>query len=61
MFPQKAINSKDKREQIRQARAQVAQQQQQQAMMLEAAKAAPGLAKGAEPNSPMEAIGEAIG
>jgi len=58
-FPQKLINSKDVRAEIQLGRQQALQQQQQQQAMLEAAKVAPGLAKGAEPNSPMEAIGGA--
>lgn len=60
-FPQAAINSKDRRREIREERAALAEQQRQEQLMLEAAKAVPGLAKGAEPNSPMEAIGAAIG
>jgi hypothetical protein len=59
-FPQRLINSKDVRLQIQEQRQQAIQQQQQQQAALEMAKVAPGLAKGAEPNSPMEAIGDAI-
>ncbi|KKL90147.1 hypothetical protein LCGC14_1907640 [marine sediment metagenome] len=59
-FPQEAINSREERRVIREERAALAEQQRQQELMLEAAKVAPGLAKGAEPNSPMEAIGAAV-
>ena len=59
-YPQKLINSKDTRRQIREDRAAAIEQQRQQEMALEAAKVAPGLGKAAEEGSPLEAIGAAV-
>lgn len=60
-FPQAAMNSRAEADAIKEAREAAAEQARQQELMLEAAKVAPGLAKGAEENSPMEAIGAAVG
>jgi hypothetical protein len=60
-FPQAALNSKDQRKAIRDARAAEQARLQAQQLALEAAKVAPGLAKGAEPNSIQEGIREAVG
>ncbi|MCK5017530.1 MAG: head-tail connector protein [Candidatus Peribacteraceae bacterium] len=59
-FPQKAINSKDRRQEIRDKR-ELAQQQAQAQQQLQAmAEQVPNLSKTPEPGSPAEAIGEAI-
>ena len=59
-MPQKLIRSPDDVAQIRQAQAQAQQQAQQQQMLLEGAKTLPALAKGPEPGSPMDALGQAL-
>ncbi len=55
-FPQKAINSREVRRQIREQRAADAARLEQQQLALEAAKVAPGLGKAVEENSPLAAI-----
>ena len=60
-YPQAAMNSKTERQAIRDARAELAEQTRQQQLLWEAAKVAQGLAKGADPNSLQEKIGEAVG
>jgi hypothetical protein len=59
-YPQRAINSKERRKEIRTERAEALELEKQQQFMLEAAKAAPGLAKAPEPGSPGETIAEAV-
>jgi hypothetical protein len=58
---QRYIRGKADREARRQARQEALARQEQQAQALEMAKVAPGLGKAVEPNSPAEAIGEAMG
>ncbi len=55
-FPQKAINSREVRKQMRDQRAADAAAAQAQQFALEAAKVAPGLGKATEEGSPLEAI-----
>ncbi len=50
-FPQGAINSRQKREEIRQARAEKESRERQELLAIEAAKAAPGISKNIEPDS----------
>lgn len=59
-FPQRLINSKDVRLQIREDRAAAIAQQQQQEALLEAAKTVP-LDKTPEPGSVMDTVGAALG
>jgi len=59
-YPVLAMNSRDRRQEIRDERAAERARLEQQQMALEAAKVAPGLAKGAEPNSIQEKIVEAV-
>jgi hypothetical protein len=58
-FPQKLINSKDVRAQIREDRAAAAAEQRQQEMLLEAAKAVP-VNESPEEGSIMETVGAAL-
>lgn len=60
-FPQGAINSKEERKTIRDARAADQARREQQQLALEAAKVAPGLTKAPEEGSPLAAVGEAVG
>lgn len=60
-FPQKAINSRAVRKQIRDQRAAEAAELQAQQLALEAAKVAPALSKAPEEGSPAAVIGEAAG
>ncbi len=60
-YPQAAINSRDRRQEIRDERAAEQQRREQQQLLLEAAKVAPNLAKAPEEGSPAEAIGAALG
>ncbi len=59
-FPQVAINSRDRRREIREERAAELARREQQQMLLEAAKVAPGLTKAPETGSPAEAIGAVV-
>ena len=59
-FPQIAINGKDKRLAIQQARQATIEEEKQRQAMLDVAGVAPGLGKAPEPGSAGEAIGEAI-
>ena len=59
-FPQKAINSRDRRREIREKRAADAAALQAQQLGLEAAKVAPGLTKAPEEGSIAEAIGAGV-
>jgi hypothetical protein len=61
MLNQKFINSKEERAAIREARQAAIEQERQAQMALEAAKAVPGLGKAVEENSPLQAVGDAIG
>ena len=59
-FPQAAVNSRDRRREIREERAALAEQQRQQEMLLEGGKVYPGLTKAPEEGSAAEAIGAAL-
>ncbi len=59
-FPQRAINSRDKRKEIRLARQQLAAQQQAQQLMIEGAKAAPGISGPVDENSILANVAEAV-
>ncbi len=60
-FPQKAVNSKAERQEIREKRAADAAALQAQQFALETAKVAPNLSKAPEEGSPAAAISEATG
>ncbi len=60
-YPQIAMNSRDKRKAIRDARAAERERIEQQQLALEAAKVAPGLSKNIEPDSALAKVSEAIG
>ncbi len=57
-FPQKAINSRDRRREIREQRAAEQAQREAAAMALEVAKVAPGLGKKIEPDSALAQLAE---
>lgn len=59
-FPQKAINSRDRRREIREQRAADAAALEAKQMAIEAAKVAPGLAKAPEAGSIQETIGAGV-
>ena len=60
-YPQTAMNSRDERQVIRDARAAKRQRLEQQQLALEAAKVASGLTKNVEPDSVLAKAGEAVG
>ncbi len=59
-LPQRIINSREVRKQIRDARAAALEQQRQQEMLIEGAKVAPGLGKSVEPDSILSQVAEAV-
>ncbi len=59
-LPQRIINSREVRKQIRDVRAAALEQQRQQEMLLEAGKVAPGLGKSVEPDSILSQVAEAV-
>ncbi len=58
---QSLLNSRDEIIQIQEDRAAAIEQERQALLAIEAAKVAPGLGKSVEENSPLEAIGAAVG
>lgn len=60
-MPQHLMHSDTEVEEIQQARLEEQQRREAAEMALEVAKVTPGLGKGVEPNSPAEAIAEAVG
>ncbi len=60
-YPQSAMNSREERQAIRDARVAERARIEQQQLALEAAKVAPGLGKTIEPDSVLANVGEAVG
>ena len=59
-FPQAAINSRDRRKEIREERAADLARREQQQLLLEGAKALPGLSKSVEPDSVISTVAGGI-
>ena len=59
-YPESAMNSREERQAIRDARAAERERLEQQQLLLEGAKVVPDLSKAPEAGSPAEAIGEAV-
>ena len=59
-YPHIAMNSREERQAIRDARAADQERREQQQLALEAAKVAPGLSKSIEPDSALAKAGEAV-
>ncbi len=60
-YPQGAMNSREERQAIRDARAEERERKEQQQLALEAAKVAPSLGKSVEPDSILSKVAEAAG